>query len=160
MLKCDFCDNIIKNNSNIYKGFDCTFCSNICRGHILNMNYKKDPRFENCNSWYNSKPIPKSFRNIEKTKSMIDFENYNFEILKEVIKISIINYEAKKNIDPTKCFKTNYKKNYLDENKEVIESKEKVNESKEKICDVVNIYNKVVNKIPYVGQIKSIIKLV
>jgi hypothetical protein len=117
------------------------------------MNYKKDPRFENCSKWYNSKPIPKSFRNIEKTKSMIDLENYNFEILKDAIKITIINYEAKKNIDSTKCLKINYKKDYLNKNKEVIESKEKV-------CDVVNIYNKVVNKIPYVGQIKSIIKLV
>lgn len=153
MLKCDFCDNIIKNNSSVYRGFDCTFCSNICRSHILNMNYKKDPRFENCSKWYNSKPIPKSFRNIEKTKSMIDLENYNFEILKDAIKITIINYEAKKNIDSTKCLKINYKKDYLNKNKEVIESKEKV-------CDVVNIYNKVVNKIPYVGQIKSIIKLV
>ena len=145
MLKCDFCDNIIKNNSNIYKGFDCTFCSNICRTHILNMNYKKDPRFENCNSWYNSKPTPKTFRNIEKTKSIIEFQNYNFEILKEAIKTTIINYEAKKNIDSTKCLKINYKK---------------VIESKEKVCDTVNIYNKVVSKIPYVEQIKSIIKLV
>ena len=159
MLNCDFYDNIIKNNSSVYKGFDCAFCSNTCRSHILNMNYKKDPRFENCSKWYNSKPIPKSFRNIEKTKSMVDFENYNFEILKELIKTSIIDYEAKKNIDPVKCLKINYKSDYVNKNNLLNENNE-IKKNKTKICDVVNIYNKVVNKIPYVGQIKSIIKLV
>ena len=159
MLKCDFCDNIIKNNSSVYRGFDCTFCSNICRSHILNMNYKKDPRFENCSKWYNSKPIPKSFRNIEKTKSMIDLENYNFEILKEVIKTSIIDYEAKKNIHPVKCLKINYKKDHLNEHNLLNENNE-IKKNKTKICDIVNIYKKVVDKISHVSPIKTIIKLV
>ena len=92
-----FCHNIIKDNSSIYKGFDCTFCSNICRSYVLNINYKKDPRFENYKEWYNASPTPKSFRNIEKTKSMVDLENYNFEILKELIKTTINDYETKKN---------------------------------------------------------------
>ena len=158
MLKCDFCNNIIKNSTTIYRGFDCTFCSNTCRTHILNINYKKDPKFENCSEWYNSKPLPKSFRNIEKTKSMINFENYNFEIFKEVIKTTMIDYERKKNIDPVKCLNINYKSDNLNKNNH-INKNNKINKNKEKICDVVSIYNKIVDKIFYVTPIKSIIKL-
>jgi hypothetical protein len=123
------------------------------------MNYKKDPGFENCSKWYNSKPIPKTFRNIEKTKSMIDLENYNFEILKEVIKTSIIDYEAKKNIDPVKCLKINYKSDYVNKNNLLNENNE-IKKNKTKICDIVNIYKTIVDKISHVSPIKTIIKLV
>ena len=55
---CDFCKKNINNNSKIYKGFDCNFCSRVCRYNISLLNEYNDPNLHNCSVWFKSKPAP------------------------------------------------------------------------------------------------------
>ena len=75
---CDYCNKKILEHSSVYKGFDCLFCSSICRYEVGNINYKNDPKLCEFKKWYKYKGLPQYIETTpKKTKSIIDFENRN-----------------------------------------------------------------------------------
>lgn len=75
---CDYCDKTILKNSCVYKGYDCTFCSSICRNKVASINYENDPKLSEFKKWYKYKDPPLYIEiTPKKTKSIIDFENRN-----------------------------------------------------------------------------------
>ena len=48
---CNYCNNAILENSNIYKGYDMDFCSIYCRTNVSKQIYKFDPKSINYNKW-------------------------------------------------------------------------------------------------------------
>ena len=92
---CNYCNNNILENNNIYKGFDMDFCSVYCRINVSKQIYKFDHKTMNYNKW-NSIYAPKNNQTspLKKTKSIrkdLSFNPnmYNTEIEnKELEKIS------------------------------------------------------------------------
>lgn len=75
---CDYCDKKILENTIIFKGFDCTFCSLHCMSEIANHNYERDPTLSEFKKWYKYKTTPKFIKSTPlRTKSIIDFKNKN-----------------------------------------------------------------------------------
>ena len=48
---CNFCKKIILDESKIYRGFDATYCSAICRQKKIRIIQVIDPQFNNPNTW-------------------------------------------------------------------------------------------------------------
>ena len=92
---CNYCNNIILENSNIYKGFDMNFCSVYCRINVSKQIYKLDSKSLNYNKWIslytpeNNKisPLKKTY-SIRKDLSSNPFKYNTENINKEPEKIS------------------------------------------------------------------------
>ena len=69
---CDYCNNTIFKNSNIYKGFDMDFCSVHCRINVSKQIYKFDPKTMNYNKWSSLYNKPENHENspLKKTHSI------------------------------------------------------------------------------------------
>ena len=69
---CNYCNNTILENSNIYKGFDMDFCSVICRINVSKQIYKFDPKTLNYNKWSSLYNKPENHENspLKKTHSI------------------------------------------------------------------------------------------
>ena len=70
---CNYCNNTILQNSNIYKGFDMNFCSVHCRFNVYKQINKLDARTMNYNKWrsmYNNKPENHKNSSLKKTYSI------------------------------------------------------------------------------------------
>lgn len=50
---CANCNCSIQKNNNIYRGFDCTFCSTYCRTSMWTKIYQKDSTFNHPDKWDN-----------------------------------------------------------------------------------------------------------
>jgi hypothetical protein len=93
-MYCDYCGSNIDLLSTIYKGFDCNFCSKLCRCKISEINYKNDPNLSSYSKWYNYKTPPLYLEStLKRTTSIIDFQNRNNKNYPKYI-----NYFDKKNI--------------------------------------------------------------
>lgn len=57
MMSCEYCSIPISRHHNIYRGFDCTFCSQYCRNEIAKINAKLDPKMSCPEKWYNYKKL-------------------------------------------------------------------------------------------------------
>ena len=81
------CKTEICNNHNIYRGFDCSFCSTYCRTKMWAEIYQEDSSFNNPELWsnksYKIKKLIKWDENIKQTnKKLIKWdENINKQIL-------------------------------------------------------------------------------
>lgn len=68
--KCAICSNEISNSHNIYRGFDCSFCSTYCRTKMWAEIYQEDSSFNNPDLWSNKsnkfKKLVKLDKNITK----------------------------------------------------------------------------------------------
>lgn len=68
--KCAICSNEISNSHNIYRGFDCSFCSTYCRTKMWAEIYQEDSSFNNPDLWSNKsnkfKKLVKWDKNITK----------------------------------------------------------------------------------------------
>lgn len=51
--KCAVCNKIVNKNNNVYRGFDCTFCSPYCRTKMWTIIYQEDINFNNPQLWSN-----------------------------------------------------------------------------------------------------------
>ena len=81
-MMCDYCNKEISKYSCVYKGYDCTFCSSICRNEIANINYINDPKLCEFKKWYKYKDLPLNIEITPKrTESIIEFENRKKEIV-------------------------------------------------------------------------------
>jgi len=85
MIYCYTCNHKIKNNSNIYKSFDYSFCSIYCRDKITNIITKNDPNFNYPEKWnkiiinnYSSINLYKTYTNIP-INIKINMNNYKEE---------------------------------------------------------------------------------
>jgi hypothetical protein len=67
MIYCYTCNHKIKNNSNIYKSFDYSFCSIYCRDKITNIITQNDPNFNYPQKW--NKMIINNFSSINLYKT-------------------------------------------------------------------------------------------
>lgn len=93
-MYCDYCNAKLDIVSNIYKGYDCTFCSASCRLKISELNYKNDPKLSEYKKWYKHKKTPKYIEStLKRTTSIIDFQNRHNENYPKYI-----NYFDKKNV--------------------------------------------------------------
>ena len=109
---CNYCNNAILENSNIYKGYDMDFCSIYCRTNVSKQIYKFDPKSRNYNKWSsiyaekNNQTSPlKKTQSIRKDLSfnanMYNTEIKNKELEKfsnEINNIEINNIEINNNI--------------------------------------------------------------
>ena len=50
-MNCHLCNERIYSYNNIYKGFDCTFCSNYCRAKVIKEMYKEKSELMTNESW-------------------------------------------------------------------------------------------------------------
>lgn len=82
---CDYCNNTIFQNSNIYKGFDMDFCSVHCRINVSKQIYKFDPKTMNYNKWSSLYNKPENNENSSLKKT--------YSIRKE-LSSNLINYET------------------------------------------------------------------
>tara|TARA_R110002074_G_C12478015_1_gene660733 strand:+ start:1007 stop:1408 length:402 start_codon:yes stop_codon:yes gene_type:complete len=93
-MYCDYCNKNLQFNSNIYKGYDCTFCSVNCRLKISELNYKNDPKLSEYKKWYKNKKPPKYIEStLKRTPSIIEFQNRTNKNYPKYI-----NYFYKKNL--------------------------------------------------------------
>jgi len=69
---CNYCNNAILENSNIYKGYDMDFCSIYCRTNVSKQIYKFDPKSRNYNKWSSLYNKPENHENspLKKTYSI------------------------------------------------------------------------------------------
>lgn len=82
---CDYCNNTILQNSNIYKGFDMDFCSVHCRINVSKQIYKFDPKTMNYNKWSSLYNKPENHENSSLKKT--------YSIRKE-LSSNLINYKT------------------------------------------------------------------
>lgn len=80
-FNCANCDCSIKKNNNIYRGFDCTFCSTYCRTSMWTKIYQKDSTFNHPDKWDNKQHRIKKVSTWEietkKEVSILDKKNDN-----------------------------------------------------------------------------------
>ena len=73
--KCVICNTEIYNNHNIYRGFDCSFCSTYCRTKMWAKIYQEDSSFNNPELWsnksYKIKKLIKWDENIKQTNKKL-----------------------------------------------------------------------------------------
>ncbi len=104
MNKCMMCNSEIGNNHNIYRGFDCTFCSTYCRTKMWTHIYQEDTNFNNPKLWPNEP---------HKLKKVFTWDNDNKKESKKVIiyeksSDSVINYNIYDHIPNDKYYNCNY----------------------------------------------------
>ena len=79
MFVCDYCENNITPNVKIFRGFDCTFCSDYCRQKITVLNIDNNNRISDYNLWYKAKPNKIVIEStLKRTESIINLQNKNF----------------------------------------------------------------------------------
>ena len=80
MFKCDFCNKTIKPNQKIFKGFDCTFCSENCRLKIGMLNKMYDDKLCYYELWYKKTPNKIIINNkINHNESIINLQKKNID---------------------------------------------------------------------------------
>lgn len=89
-MKCHYCNKKIHKDNNIYKGFDCTFCSNYCREKVINPIYNSN-KFnvlinQSCqeNNRINNLYIWKIDTNLKKKQSIIGLDNISTDIYSSI----------------------------------------------------------------------------
>lgn len=111
-IKCDYCNKEIKSYHNIFKGYDCNFCSAICRKNIESINYNNDKKLCNYNKWYKSKNIPLIIEpTIKRTQSIIDIDNKYNKNKKYLIENINLHHDQYRNI-----YQDKYYDNYIIDN--------------------------------------------
>lgn len=115
-MKCFYCNNILLNNSTLYRGYDSNFCSNICRNKVMEINLLNDPKLSEYQKWINYKNPPKHLEaSLKRTQSIININKCKeLKILEETFnqkinesKILKINFQIKKinqNSNQTNCY--------------------------------------------------------
>lgn len=85
---CAVCNEPINIKNNIYKGFDCTFCSTYCRTKMWTKIYQEDINFTNPELWPNINSKNKKYKWEVYCNSKKDKEDKQNKEDKEYIKIS------------------------------------------------------------------------
>jgi len=101
------CNCEINNNNNIYRGFDCTFCSTYCRTKMWAQIYQEDSNFNNPNLWPNK---THQFKKVYKWDNKIkkDDNNKESKIVYEKSSDSVIKYNISDHIPNDKYYYYNY----------------------------------------------------
>lgn len=96
-INCDYCNIQIKKYDNIFRGYDCNFCSSICRKKVELINFSNDKKLSNYNKWYKSKDIPLIIPStIKRTQSIIDMDiKYNYNKKNLIQNIDLYHHQYK-----------------------------------------------------------------
>ena len=118
--KCAICSNEISNIHNIYRGFDCSFCSTYCRTKMWTKIYQEDSNFNNPDLWSNKsnkfKKLVKWDENIPKkntkqtniSETNISETNISETEISKISADSVINYNISDHIPNDKYYNCNY----------------------------------------------------
>lgn len=108
--KCAICSNEISNSHNIYRGFDCSFCSTICRTKMWAQIYQEDSSFNNPDLWSNkSNKFKKLIKWDEKiAKKNTKQTNISETIICKKYADSVINYNISDHIPNDKYYNYSY----------------------------------------------------
>ena len=107
--QCAVCKQEIDIKNNIYRGFDCTFCSTYCRTKMWTHIYQEDSNFNNPNLWPNKthkfKKVFKWDNDIKKDENKKESKKV---IVYEKSSDSVINYNIYDHIPNDKYYNCNY----------------------------------------------------